>query len=780
MKKIVYFTLVSLFMVFTSNAQKDIFVAPLGNDQSNGTQSAPIRTLGAALGIAEKTDDPQIRIFFRGGTYHLTAPEIITSDRMQGKQLLITAWQNEQVVISGTKKLSLTWKKGKGGLWKAAVTDDFDQVWINGEKKVLARYPNEQEGVLFNGTSEDALSAARIKKWKDPTGGFIHSMHAGLWGSQHYLITGKIKDSLIYEGGYQVTRPSRLHPKFRYVENIKEELDIPGEWFLDKKEQHLYYYPGADELLENAEVEVAVTPQLLVLRGSVENPLSGVTIEGLCFTRTYRSFMLPYETLMRSDWGIYRGGAVLLENTKDCRVEGCEFKELGGNALFLSRYALNDTVRGNHIHHTGGSAICLVGDTSAVRSPAFGYSDYVPYEQMDLTPGPRSSLYPRQCLVENNLIHDLGLVEKQVAGVEIQTAALIDVRHNTIYDIPRAGINVGDGAFGGHLIEYNDVFNTVLESSDHGAFNSWGRDRFWHPDFKTMDRLTQEHPELILLDALYTTIIRNNRFRCDHGWDIDLDDGSSNYHIYNNLCLRGGIKLREGFYRRVENNVVVNNSLHPHLWFEQCKDVVRRNLFMQPYYPISLFSWGEEVDYNFFATTMALDKVRKEKTDGHSIAGALIFKDAQHGDYTLPAGSDAFRIDFENIPMDRFGVYSSAFKATAKKPEFQILQQIDLTDESKVYDWMGAKIRAIKGLGDRSAYGLPDERGIIIVSVEAGSPVDKAGLQSNDVIRSIEATDISSVEEVFALTEGNRWKGSLPIKFFRNQQEIEARLSLKE
>ena len=67
-----------------------------------------------------------------------------------------------------------------------------------------------------------------------------------------------------------------------------------------------------------------------------------------------------------------------------------------------------------------------------------------------------------------------------------------------------------------------------------------------------MDEITAREPSLILLDAQKPTIIRNNRFRCDHGWDIDLDDGSSNYHIYNNLCLNGGIKLREGFHRIVE------------------------------------------------------------------------------------------------------------------------------------------------------------------------------------------------------------------------------------
>ena len=80
----------------------------------------------------------------------------------------------------------------------------------------------------------------------------------------------------------------------------------------------------------------------------------------------------------------------------------------------------------------------------------------------------------------------------------------------------------------------------VKETGDHGSFNSWGRDRFWHPDYKVMEEMTANHPELILLDAVKTTTIRYNRFRCDRGWDIDLDDGSSNYHIYDNLCLNGG------------------------------------------------------------------------------------------------------------------------------------------------------------------------------------------------------------------------------------------------
>ena len=111
--------------------------------------------------------------------------------------------------------------------------------------------------------------------------------------------------------------------------------------------------------------------------------------------------------------------------------------------------------------------------------------------------------------------------------------------------MPRAGVNISEGTWGSHILEYSDIFDTVKETGDHGSFNSWGRDRYWHPDFNVMASVAENEPELLLSDAISTVIIRNNRFRCDHGWDIDLDDGYTNYHIYTNLCLNGGIKLRE-------------------------------------------------------------------------------------------------------------------------------------------------------------------------------------------------------------------------------------------
>ncbi len=92
-----------------------------------------------------------------------------------------------------------------------------------------------------------------------------------------------------------------------------------------------------------------------------------------------------------------------------------------------------------------------------------------------------------------------------------------------------------------------------------------------------------KNPNLPFLDMVEPSIIRNNRIRCDHGWDIDLDDGSSDYRIYNNLLLNGGIKLREGYGRIVTNNIVLNNGLHPHVWPSGNGDVFRHNIvFCRP------------------------------------------------------------------------------------------------------------------------------------------------------------------------------------------------------
>ncbi|MBL7763187.1 MAG: right-handed parallel beta-helix repeat-containing protein [Chitinophagaceae bacterium] len=770
-----------LFFITVSSAttwsQVNLYVAPAGNDKNAGSLQQPLQTIHRAITIAATNKGKAVVIHLRKGTYYLDTTIIIKAEDFTASSLAIKNYKDEHVTISAGRRLQLKWSAYKGGVYKAVVPRgiNFERLYINGHLQVLARYPNyDSTAPVFHGTAADAISASKTVKWKNPAGGYVHALHSYEWGGFHYLIKGKdAAGELILEGGWQNNRPGPMHKEKRFVENIFEELDAPGEWFYDKSIHTLYYYPQAGVNLSNVVCEVSNLKISFLLSGTAEKPLKNVQFNGLNFAHNERSFMDTKEPLLRSDWTIYRGGAVLLGGTENCKIADCNFIGIGGNAIMFSNYNKYDTVTGCHIADIGSSAVCFIGDPKAVRSPSFGYENYIKYDQLDKTPGSLTDNYPQYCVVTDNLLHDLGEIEKQATGVEIETASSITVSHNSIYNTPRAGLNIGDGCFGGHILEYNDVFNTVQETGDHGSFNSWGRDRYWSPDRDYMDSLAAVHPELILLDAQKQTIIRNNRFRCDHGWDIDLDDGSSNYYIYNNLCLNGGLKLREGFHRRVENNIMINNSFHPHVWFKNSDDIFKHNIVMKKYAPIEVSDWGANVDYNLFPDTSALKDAMINGTDKNSIAADPLFKNPAKGDFTVAANSPALKIGFVNFPMNQFGVQKAALKKIAMQapiPELFILT--DEKGKPAIVSFLGASIKSVEGLGDRSAYGLPDETGVIIVGLEKNSLLSKAGLQVGDVIRSSGNVPVKNVKELIDLYQSVNWTGKMDLTVMRNQKLI--------
>ena len=665
----------SIVSLSCRNELSEIYVSATGKTAGTGAVDSPLPDLGSAIGKALRirtTDrNTAISIIVQPGDYYLSSPVVITPEL---SNLIIRGNGQGEVKIKGSAILNLSWKRFNEKIFVSDISDSllFDQLVMNGTMQTLARYPNYNEnGGHWQGHSADAFSPERVKSWTHPEGAIIHAMHLHEWGDFHYILKAVINDSLVLDGGHQNNRPAPMHPEYRMVENVFEELDAPEEWFLDKTEHKLFYYPAPEVQIETAVFEGVILKELLEIRGSEKNPVHDVEIKGLTLEYSRRTFMEPYEPLLRSDWTIYRGGSLFITGAENCRVSDCEFINLGGNAVFISGYNRAVEISGNHIHECGASGICFVGEPSAVRSPSFQYDRFVSFPQMDTIPGPKNDLYPKGCIASENLIYRTGRIEKQTAGIEISMSMDITLSHNTIYDVPRAGINIGDGTWGGHIIEFNDVFNTVLESGDHGSFNSWGRDRYWHPDRKTMDSLNLNNPRLVKLDAIHTTIIRNNRFRCDHGWDIDLDDGSSNYLICNNLCLNGGLKLREGFNRTAENNIMINNGFHPHVWFKNSNDIFRKNIMMAAHADILLQSWGMEVDYNLFPDEGSLMKSRQNEVDLHSRYGDPLFTDAVGGDFRVKQGSPAITVGFVNFPMDHFGVQVEGLKTLAKTPQFQ-------------------------------------------------------------------------------------------------------------
>jgi len=746
-----------------------------------GTAEARTVTVHDAAGLATALDRARTgggidRIELAAGTYALAAP-IVIDERLSGRPghpFELAGAPGARAVLAGAPALPvLRWQPWRDGIWRARYRGRaFQRLWLDGQQLVRARYPNASPSQHALVGNADATSPARVARWHDPAGAVLHALHGLGWGGVQVPILGKdAAGKLVY--GPQVGNNRAMPPsdKARWVDNVFEELDAPGEWFLDGREGWLYlkppvpgrppargFYGGALDALVRIEGR----------RGDVHD----VSVRNLVFTRTEPTYLQATEPLLRSDWKFARTGAVTVENARDVRIADGEFTDLGGQAVVVNGRAAGVAVTGNHIHDIGATAIAFVGRPQAVRSPLFEYHEQLDLAAIDRTPGPASDAYPRDSSASDNLIHDIGIVDKQAAGVDIDMAARITVDHNSIYDMPRAGINIGDGNWGGHRITHNDVFDTVLESGDHGAFNAWGRDRYWHPDRNEMDRRVAAEPALGLLDAVEPIVMKFNRFRCDHGWDVDLDDGSSNYVIESNLLLSGGLKLREGFQRIVRNNILVNNTFHPHVWFDASGDMFERNVVMAPYQPINIRQWGRSVDRNLFTTAAALDAARVHGTDAGSLAADPGFAAPLAGDYTVTSAAAA-RIGFVNFAMYDFGVRPARLKALARTPPFTApAASAAAVKEEAPQALAGMTVKRVQTAGEQSAAGLGRIAGVLVLAVEPDSPAAAAGYRARDVI--VGGADGTALDDLAAL---QAWLDAAPagareLVVVRNQAQV--------
>lgn len=652
---------------------------------------------------------------------------------------------DDNVFFRGSKKLG-AWQSVGNGKYSTTAPKGSDALYIGNTKYRMARFPKfNLASPIFNGFSRLATAPEKVCEWADPEGAYLHAMHLHNWGGFSYAVKGKTEaNELILEGGWQNNRQMGMHKDFKFIENIREELSEPGEWFFSAKEERAYVIPENTTELQNEASEVAINHAFFDIKNC-----SNIQIKGIQFERSARTFMLTKEPLLRSDWTIFRGGAIYFNNSENCSITNCNFFDVGSNAIFVDGKNSEISVSKCHFNNIGASAVCFVGRSDSVRSPLFDATKSQKFTDIDLTPGPCSDNYPRHCHVEDCLIEKVGVVEKQATGVELSMSYACSVINTSIYDTSRAAINISEGTFGGHLIDGCDCFDTVKETGDHGSFNSWGRDRYWHleglPD--------EECGKYVHLDCLGKTIIRNSRFRCDRGWDIDLDDGSSNYEIYNNLCLNGGIKLREGFNRHVHHNITINNSIHFHVWYKNSGDIVENNIVFTEYQPILMENgFGNRVDYNILNKRKCWRpqpaKVLAEQTglDAHSI---LLDCQIQPGTYRV---GNKQLTDFKNFPT-RFGVRYRPLRKLAKQPVLPELLGSTHKVEGNITKHLAMKLKNIETDGEMSALATAGHSGVIVVDVEQFGIGTSKGLLPLDVIVQVGEEEITCVDDFLKINK---------------------------
>ena len=369
----------------------------------------------------------------------------------------------------------------------------------------------------------------RASTW-DTSAALVKVFHGAYWGSWAFEVAAldAAAGNLTFSrGGWQEARGWGTGGAL-YVENVREELDAPREWYaFGNGSVDLWWPAPAGTPPPPGAVSLAALQQLITIAGTPSAPASDISLQGLTFTGTQTTLMAPLWTAPSGgDWAFSDAAALRLEGTARVRVSDCAFTALGGNGVLLRGWN-----RGALLQRTSFSRLGESGVVSAGRAAL----------------GDLSALdVPAGTLLVNCSFSDLGVEVKQAGGLNSALSANTTVTGCVFHSLPRAAININDGAHGGHVIARNVIAATVLESQDQGGINSWDRE----PYVQTYNG-TQRTPRITRIDQ---------NFLLRGGWglhDLDHDDGSNAFWDTRNVLLGTGMKNWEGFNRTWQDNLII-------------------------------------------------------------------------------------------------------------------------------------------------------------------------------------------------------------------------------
>lgn len=486
-----------------------------------------------------------------------------------------------------------------------------------------------------------AFGEGDIPRWHGTTGAELHIFPA--WGWVNAIapivrIDYEARRVILPPDGY--TDDIRLGNRY-FIENVRDALDAPNEWYLDRRTGELLYLSETSESPTNA--VLARLDRLVVLKGEPARNrwVEHLRFEGFTFTDT--DYTLTTNYYMPADAVIWMAGA------RDCEVKGCTFRWVGGYALRLEERSERIRFVKNRVENAGQGGVILIGDNIS---------------------------QPHHNLIAGNVMKSLGLIYKHVAGVYVITGSDNRIAHNTIWDTPRYAVSLkslGEN-HGSHrnIVEYNDLRRTNLETNDTGAIETLGRDQ------KDTGNIIRYN---LILDSVGMISTPEGKVVTPYfTWGIYLDDYSSGTTVYGNIVARtvnGGICVHGGRNNHFENNIFVDASVEQ-IRLQPRDDFMRGNRFMRNIVAYSnpqatlIFSWERrtdrfvEWDYNLYwlrggdagagrTPLGTLQDWRRAGFDAHSLVADPLFVAPERDDYRLRPASPAWKLGFKPIPVERIG-----------------------------------------------------------------------------------------------------------------------------
>jgi parallel beta-helix repeat protein len=423
---------------------------------------------------------------------------------------------------------------------------------------------------------------------------------------------------------------AELHTGDRYfVENVFDELDARGEWYLDRRTGILSFLPpeGFDA---QAEVVAPTVGRIIEVAGASQLRFAGLRLRNNDYT--------PEDGC--AGYGMGNDGTVYFDEAHHSVVEDCVFSHTGRYAVCL-RGGGQHSVRGNDIAHSGQGGVLILGSA-------------------------------RNEVLDNH-IRDCGEIYKHIGGVVLQGPGADDnrVAHNDIHHMSRYGITLKSAGLR-NVIEFNRVHWTNLETYDTGGIE-----------------VTQHERTLLTGSVIRHNVVGDSVGWYAQGpdkevhmsWGIYLDSFAGGYSVSHNITYRnshGGIMLQGGRGNTVVNNIFVDSSVaqgyFPNFQDNSTGQILERNVFWYRDPEALLIAGGNltpevlRVDRNlYYCPGLETPRIRvrgissyaqwqERGFDRHSVIADPQFVDPARDDYTLRPESPAFALGLEAIDTSRVGL----------------------------------------------------------------------------------------------------------------------------